>query len=101
MLKRVEKLATDISGIRRRAALDFSSGVTEILHKLNMSNAEFFASISERKMSLTGIDEVDFLISSNLGIKAHSQFIELLLVVSFSRIMLAIKSVQNVSEISL
>ncbi|AYE36193.1 DNA repair protein RecN [Borrelia turcica IST7] len=97
LLKRVEKLATDISGVRKRAALDFSSGVTEILHKLNMSNAEFFASITEKKMSLTGIDEVDFLISSNLGIKAQPIY-RIASGGELSRIMLAIKSVQNVSE---
>ena len=93
----VKKLASDISNIRKAAALSFASGVTEILRKLNMNNAEFFVSVSEGKIKSTGVDEVEFLISSNLGLKAQPIY----KVVSggeLSRIMLAIKSVQNVDE---
>ncbi|QMU99106.1 AAA family ATPase [Borrelia sp. A-FGy1] len=97
LLKRVEKIANDISDIRKKAALDFSSKVTEILQKLNMSNAEFFALIKEGKMSLTGIDEVEFLISSNLGLKAQP-ISRIASGGEIARIMLAIKSIQNFSE---
>ncbi|UGQ17110.1 DNA repair protein RecN [Borrelia sp. RT1S] len=97
LLRLVEKLAGNISKARKGAALSFSSGVTEILHRLNMGNAKFFASVSEKKMSLTGIDEVEFSISSNLGSKAQPIY-RIASGGELSRIMLAIKSVQNVSE---
>ncbi|UER67497.1 AAA family ATPase [Borrelia sp. BU AG58] len=97
LLKLAERLAGDISEARKRAALDFSSGVTAILSRLNMGNAKFFASVSERKMGLTGIDEVEFLISSNLGLEAKPIY-KIASGGELSRVMLAIKSVQNVNE---
>ncbi|BCR21748.1 DNA repair protein RecN [Borrelia sp. HM] len=93
----VKKLASDISDIRKAAALRFASGVTEILHKLNMNDAEFFVSVSEGKIKSTGVDEVEFLISSNLGLKAQPIY-RVASGGELSRIMLAIKSVQNVDE---
>ncbi|WKC57877.1 DNA repair protein RecN [Borrelia sp. P9F1] len=97
LLVLTEKLAGNISEARKKAALSFSSGVTAILHRLSMGNAKFFASISERKMGLTGIDELEFSISSNLGVKAQPIY-KIASGGELSRIMLAIKSVQNISE---
>ncbi|AHE62644.1 DNA repair protein RecN [Borrelia parkeri] len=97
LFDRVKKLAFDISSLRKAAALRFASGVTEILHKLNMGDAEFFVSISEGKIKSTGIDEVEFLISSNTGLKAQPIY-RIASGGELSRIMLAIKSVQNVDE---
>ncbi|UPA13168.1 DNA repair protein RecN [Borrelia turicatae] len=97
LFERVKKLAFDISSVRKAAALRFASGVTKILHKLNMGDAEFFVSVSEGKIKSTGIDEVEFLISSNTGLKAQPIY-RIASGGELSRIMLAIKSVQNVDE---
>lgn len=97
LFETVKKLASDISSIRRAAAFSFASNVTEILHKLNMTDAEFFVSVSEGEIKSTGGDEVEFLISSNLGLKAQPIY-RVASGGELSRIMLAIKSVQNVDE---
>ncbi|AWG42696.1 DNA repair protein RecN [Candidatus Borreliella tachyglossi] len=97
LLEKLKRLSSDISGVRRDAGLVFASGVTGILHKLNMSNAEFFVSVSDGEMSCTGVDDVEFLISSNLGLKAQPIY-RIASGGELSRIMLAIKSVQNVDE---
>lgn len=97
LFERVKKLASDISGIRQTVALSFASEVTKILHKLNMGDAKFFVSVSEGEIKLTGMDEVEFLISSNIGLKAQPIY-RIASGGELSRIMLAIKSVQNVGE---
>ncbi|BCR20920.1 DNA repair protein RecN [Borrelia miyamotoi] len=97
LFETVKRLASDISSIRRASALSFASSVTEILRKLNMTDAEFFVSVSEGEIKSTGVDEVEFLISSNLGLKAQPVY-RVASGGELSRIMLAIKSVQNVDE---
>ncbi|WP_024653954.1 DNA repair protein RecN [Borrelia persica] len=97
LFKNLEKLAFDISDIRKTAALKFGSEVTAVLHKLNMSNAKFFVSISEGKMKPTGIDDVKFLISSNIGLKAQPIY-KVAYGGEISRIILAIKSIQNTDD---
>ncbi|AHH13813.1 AAA family ATPase [Borrelia hermsii] len=71
LFEREKKLISDISGIRQTAALSFASEVTKILHKRNMGDAEFLVSISEAEIKSTGIDEVEFLISSSIALKAQ------------------------------
>ncbi|WP_233275045.1 DNA repair protein RecN [Borrelia anserina] len=97
LFERVKKLASDISSIRQVSALSFASRVTEILHMLNMGHSEFFVSVYKGEIKSTGIDEVEFLISSSVGLKAQPIY-KIASGGELSRIMLAIKSVQNVDE---
>ncbi|MBO4359855.1 MAG: DNA repair protein RecN, partial [Eubacteriaceae bacterium] len=92
---RYMELSALLSEKRRDTAKELSSKLIAVLSELNMSNVSFevaFAPFDGRTLSSTGIDKVEFLISTNAGEEVKS----LTKVASggeVSRIMLALKSI--------
>lgn len=60
-------MASDISRNRRLIADFLEESVKEELKELNIENARFKVEISEKELSYDGIDNIEFLISTNLG----------------------------------
>ncbi len=80
-----------LTGSRRVAAESFSNRVCDALSSMDMNNVRFIVSIEQGKYTRIGCDEVEFLISANVGESAKP----LSKVASggeLSRVMLAIKS---------
>ncbi len=85
-------IAEDLSNKRKSAARKFESLVLDELAELGMQNARFVVNFSEKEVDETGIDQVEFLISTNPGEEVKP----LRKVASggeLSRIMLALKTV--------
>ncbi|WAM30629.1 DNA repair protein RecN [Caldicellulosiruptor naganoensis] len=85
-------LANEISNLRKDAAREFEKKVLEVLEQLEMKNVNFRVSFMQSDLYEEGIDEVEFLISTNVGQELKS----LSSIASggeLSRIMLAIKSI--------
>lgn len=83
----------------RSSRLDFSKQfadeVNMILHKLAMQNAHFYVQLEEREtMQSSGIDSIEFFISSNKGEK-HLPLMQIVSGGELSRIMLAIKVISS------
>lgn len=90
--ERLEEISKKMSNIRRRKSEEFEKKVLEILSQLEMKNVSFYINFLERELYEEGIDEVEFLISTNVG----QQLKPLSTIASggeLSRIMLAIKSI--------
>lgn len=85
-------LADDISKIRKDAAKKFEQKVLELLEQLEMKNVKFKVAFSQRQLYEEGIDEIEFLISTNVGQELKS-LSNIASGGELSRIMLAIKSV--------
>jgi DNA repair protein RecN (Recombination protein N) len=62
-----EKLAQTLSQKRSFAAKKLADQVSKELSELNMSGAKLSVSIKKKELSLLGIDDVEFLLSSNPG----------------------------------
>lgn len=90
--QKAQKLASDLSTLRRGAVCDIEEKIGETLHFLNMPDAAFSIILTEIPLSANGSDQVGFFIKTNAG----EDFRPLHKIVSggeLSRIMLAIKSV--------
>lgn len=66
-LRQVMKAAKLLSGARQAAARDLEVRIAEEIHQLDMPRARFAITITEKEPDATGIDEVRFLMSANIG----------------------------------
>ena len=90
--KRVDELSCALSLKRKKYAGELSGLIVQELRKLELSKAEFEISIKDKKADVKGIDDVEFLITTNVS----SSLAPLAKVASggeISRVMLAIKCV--------
>lgn len=85
-------LAEELTNCRRQAALLFENQVCEILKELNMPNVRFTVDFQKGKYTKLGCDNVEFMISANLG-ETVKPLHKIASGGELSRIMLAIKSV--------
>lgn len=85
-------LAQNISQDRGKLAEDLRKKISNELEELNIKNAKFKVSLSPKKLSYDGIDNVEFLISSNLG-EEYKPISKIASGGEMSRIMLAFKSI--------
>ena len=85
-------LAQNISQERGKLAEDLRKKISNELEELNIKNAKFKVSLSPKKLSYDGIDNVEFLISSNLG-EEYKPISKIASGGEMSRIMLAFKSI--------
>lgn len=96
-LKKIEKeminLGNQMHEIRKKESENLSKKINEQLKDLEMKNAKFIVEIKESKeFSENGIDDIEFLICTNIGDEAKS-LIKIASGGEISRIMLAIKTV--------
>lgn len=90
--KKVEELSCTLSLKRKKYTGELSGLIVQELRKLELSKAEFEISIKDKKADIKGIDDVEFLITTNIS----SPLAPLAKVASggeISRVMLAIKCV--------
>ena len=88
----VALLAEKLTRIRKATGVDFSEKVREELVFLDMPNVVFAVDIKPCELNENGADEVEFLISPNLG-EAPKAMAKIASGGELSRIMLAIKNV--------
>lgn len=84
--------ASELSALRKKAALDFSEKVCEELRFLDMPDVRFCVDFSQTELGENGIDEAQFLISANVG-EAPKPMTKIASGGELSRIMLALKTV--------
>jgi DNA repair protein RecN (Recombination protein N) len=93
--KKLSDLSNKITRIRTKTGKFLESAILKELHDLNMKNIEFKVNIGKKdEYSQDGLDDVEFLISTNLGSNLNS----VQKVVSggeASRIMLAFKKISS------
>lgn len=88
----VKTKALEISGLRKDAAQRLVKEITEQLVFLDMPNVEFVFDFKQDKITLTGMDSVEMLISVNKG-EAPKPMNKTASGGELSRIMLAVKNV--------
>ncbi len=88
MLKAADKLTSE----REKAALVFTKRVADELKFLDMPNVVFSVDIKDKPLGITGKDDIEFLISANVG-EVPKPLIKISSGGEMSRIMLAIKNV--------
>ncbi len=91
--KLVEK-GSALTEARRKAADDFAKRVCDVLQYLEMPKVVFLVDINQKMYTVDGCDEVEFLISANLGQDARP-LAKIASGGELSRIMLAIKSIMS------
>lgn len=90
---RLEEMSQRISDIRKKNAIELNEKITEALQDLNFMNVNFVISMNRLpRYTEQGYDEVEFLISTNLG-EDVKPLAKVASGGELSRIMLAIKSV--------
>lgn len=92
LLEETSKKAIILSNKREQAGKRFIKEVTEQLEFLNMPNVKLEVSNTKGKLTIHGMDNIEFLISANLGEKAKP-IAKIASGGELSRIMLALKSV--------
>ncbi len=92
LLKSVSLKAAELSEYRKKAADRFVTQVTEELEFLNMPKVRIVVDISQGKLTLKGMDSIEFLISANVG-EEPRPIARIASGGELSRIMLALKSV--------
>lgn len=92
LLSQVTELARELSVARKKAANRLKSLIEEQLAFLDMPNVKMEIQINSGKLTLSGMDSVEFLLSANLG-EAPKQMAKIASGGELSRIMLAIKNV--------
>lgn len=92
LLLQVTKKAQVLSEHRMNAAKRFERAVVNELSFLNMPDVKIEVSIASGKLTLTGMDNVEFLISANQG-EAPKPLAKIASGGELSRIMLALKTV--------
>ena len=92
--KKMHELSIEISNIRKKFSILLSDKINKELKDLEMTKAEFDVEIisKESDFNSNGIDEVEFLISTNLGTEKKA-LTKIASGGEMSRIMLAIKNV--------
>ena len=88
------ELGNILTNSRRKAADDFSKRVCDVLQYLEMPKVVFVVDIKPKMYTVDGCDEVEFLISANLGQEARP-LAKIASGGELSRIMLAIKSIMS------
>lgn len=88
----VKKLALELSDSRRKAAEDFCKEIKRELEFLDMPHIKFVVSQSPANLSISGCDDIQFMISTNPG-EAPKPLSKIASGGELSRIMLAIKAV--------
>ena len=92
LLKETSVKAAELSAFRKKAAERFVSQVTEELEFLNMPKVRIVVDIKQGKLTHSGMDSVEFLISANVG-EEPRPIAKIASGGELSRIMLALKSV--------
>ncbi len=92
LLKSVSLKAAELSEYRKKAADRFVAQVTSELEFLNMPKVRIVVKIDQGKLTLKGMDSVEFLISANVG-EEPRPIARIASGGELSRIMLALKSV--------
>ena len=88
----LEKLSKDLSSKRKKCAKDFEKKVVKALEDLNFLSVEFKVDFKTKDLSEDGIDDVEFMLSTNPG-EPLKPLGDVASGGELSRIMLAIKSV--------
>lgn len=91
--KLVEK-GSALTKARRKSADDFAKRVCDVLQYLEMPKVVFLVDIKPKMYTIDGCDEVEFLISANLG-QVAKPLAKIASGGELSRIMLAIKSIMS------
>ena len=95
----LEQIAIELHNIREKNSLELENKVNNELYDLEMPNASFKVEINRSNFNKDGIDEIEFMITTNKG----EDFKSLIKTASggeMSRIMLAIKTVlSDVGEV--
>lgn len=92
LLGETVQLAQTLSDMRKATAADFENKVKNELEFLDMPKIKFIVSFSKGKLSSTGFDNIEFLISANPGEPAKP-LSKIASGGELSRIMLAIKNI--------
>ena len=94
LVEKLKNLATEINKIRVKSALELEEKINKELKDLEMKNAKFKVKIvyNENIFKPTGSDDVEFLISTNIG-EDYKPLIKIASGGEMSRIMLAIKTI--------
>ncbi len=92
LLEETSKKAVILSNKREQAGKRFIKEVTDELEFLNMPNVKLEVSNTKGKLTIHGMDNIEFLISANLGEEAKP-IAKIASGGELSRIMLALKSV--------
>lgn len=92
LLAEVSKKAKALSGHRKKAGERFVSQVTEELEFLNMPKVKLVVQQKMGKLTINGMDSIEFLISANLG-EEPKPIAKIASGGELSRIMLALKNV--------
>ncbi|MBO5913346.1 MAG: DNA repair protein RecN [Clostridia bacterium] len=88
------ELGQRLTEARQKAADDFSKRVCDVLRYLEMPKVVFIVDIKPKMYTIYGCDNVEFLISANLGQEARP-LAKIASGGELSRIMLAIKSIMS------
>ena len=94
LVEKLKNIATEINKIRVKSALELEGKINKELKDLEMKNAKFKVKIvyNENIFKPTGSDDVEFLISTNIG-EDYKPLIKIASGGEMSRIMLAIKTI--------
>ena len=92
LLTQVSKKALELSAFRKDAAKRFIEQVTSELEFLNMPNVKLVINQQQGKLTIKGMDNIEFLISANLG-EEPRPMAKIASGGELSRIMLALKNV--------
>lgn len=92
LLTEVSKKALRLSNFRKEAGQRFIKQVTSELEFLNMPNVKLVVDIKQGKLTLKGMDSIEFLISANVG-EQPRPLAKIASGGELSRIMLALKNV--------
>ena len=94
LVEKLKNIATEINKIRVKSALELEGKINKELKDLEMKNAKFKVKIvyNENTFKSTGSDDVEFLISTNIG-EDYKPLIKIASGGEMSRIMLAIKTI--------
>ncbi len=97
LAEQVKKQAAEISELRKKAAEELVEKITAELVFLDMPNIRFIFDFQKDKISITGMDKVEMLISVNKGEEPKSMN-KIASGGELSRIMLAVKNVLASSD---
>ena len=97
LLAEVSKKAKVLSDHRKKAGERFVSQVTEELEFLNMPKVKLVVQQKTGKLTINGMDSIEFLISANLG-EEPKPIAKIASGGELSRIMLAIKSIISYND---
>ena len=100
--KQMRALCEDMSGLRKRYAVNLSEKINKELKDLEMSQAKFCVNVLELgkdNFNQEGLNKVDFIIATNKG-EEQKELIKIASGGEMSRVMLAIKTVlANVDKV--